>query len=246
MQNFKLLIEYDGTDYCGWQRQSSDRTIQGTIEAALNTMTKQSVVLMGSGRTDAGVHAVGQVANFRVDTRLTSEVFLRGLNSLLPPDIVIKECSPVHEDFHARYDAGSKVYDYRILNRTIRSALYRQHAWYIVSPLDLEVMRTAMAYLNGEHDFSAFQAAGGNQVHAVRRVMSLRLLEKDAADYVVFRIEANGFLRHMVRNIVGTLVDVGLGKTSPAGFEEILLSRDRAKAGITAPAQGLFLMEVRY
>jgi len=246
VQNFKLLIEYDGTAYSGWQRQTSDRTIQGTIEPALNTMTEQSVTLIGSGRTDAGVHAVAQVANFRVETRLTPDVFLRGLNGLLPGDIVVRDCSQVDEDFHARYDAKSKVYEYRILNHPIRAALFRQYAWHISTTLDLEAMRTAMEHLKGEQDFSAFQAAGGNQAHAVRTVMSLGLSEKDAEGHVVFSIEADGFLRHMVRNIVGTLVDVGLGKTSTAGFKDILLSKDRSKAGITAPAQGLFLLEVKY
>ncbi|MBW1895659.1 MAG: tRNA pseudouridine(38-40) synthase TruA [Deltaproteobacteria bacterium] len=245
-QNFKLLIEYDGTAYSGWQRQSSDRTIQGTIESALNTMTERSVALIGSGRTDAGVHAVAQVANFRVETRLAPDVFLRGLNGLLPADIVIRDCSRVDEDFHARYDAKSKVYEYRILNHPIRAALFRQYAWHISTPLNLEAVRTAMGHLKGEQDFSAFQAAGGNQAHAVRTVINPRLSEKDAESHVVFSIEADGFLRHMVRNIVGTLVDVGLGKTSPAGFKDILLSKDRSRAGITAPAQGLFLMEVKY
>lgn len=246
VQNFKLLIEYDGTSYSGWQRQASDRTIQGTIESALHTMTEQSVTLIGSGRTDAGVHAVAQVANFHVETRLAPDVFLRGLNGLLPGDIVIRECLQVDEAFHARYDARSKVYEYRILNHLIRPALFRQYAWHISTSLDLEAMKTAMGHLKGEQDFSAFQAAGGNQTHAVRTVMNLRLSDKDAEGYVVFSIEADGFLRHMVRNIVGTLVDVGLGKTSPTGFKDILLWRDRSKAGITAPAQGLFLMEVKY
>jgi tRNA pseudouridine38-40 synthase len=246
LQNFKLLIEYDGTAYSGWQRQASGRTIQGTIESALNTMTENSVTLIGSGRTDAGVHAVAQVANFRAETRLTSDVFLRGLNSLLPVDVVINDCSQVDKDFHARFDAKSKVYEYRILNHPIRAALFRQYAWHISTLLDVGAMRTAIDHLKGEQDFAAFQAAGGNQAHAVRTVMKLRLSDKDAKDYVVFSIEADGFVRHMVRNIVGTLVDVGLGKTSPAGFKDILLSKDRTRAGITAPAHGLFLMEVKY
>lgn len=246
MQNFKLLLEYDGTAYFGWQRQRVGRTIQGTVEAALNTMTERSVTLIGSGRTDTGVHAMGQVANFRAETRLTAGVFLRGLNSLLPSDIVIKDCTPVDESFHARYDAQSKTYDYRILNHPIRTALFRQYAWHISKPLDLEAMTRAALHLKGEHDFGAFQGAGGGTSGAVRNVMAVQLSEKDSRGYVVFRIEAGGFLRHMVRNIVGTLVDVGLGKISPQNFKEILLSRDRRQAGITAPAHGLFLMEVEY
>ena len=245
-QNFKLLIEYDGTAYSGWQRQSKESTVQGTIEAAIHTMTRQSVALIGSGRTDAGVHAVGQVANFQVETALTPDVFLRGLNSLVPDDIVIRACERVDESFHARYDARSKIYEYRILNRPIRSALGRHYAWHISKPLDLEAMKTAMLFLLGEHDFSAFQGIGSDPSHAVRTVTDARLSDRAEDGHVVFAIEATGFLRHMVRNIVGTLVDVGLGRTSPEGFKDILLSRDRGRAGITAPAQGLFLIEVKY
>ena len=246
MQNFKLTIEYDGTAYHGWQRQSSTRTIQGTIEAALQTITGESVTLLGSGRTDAGVHATGQVANFCLETRLTADVFAKGLNSLLPPDIVIKDCAAVNNVFHARYDARSKIYDYRILNRPTPAALFRQYAWHIRNPLDLEAMRTAMLCLRGQHNFSAFEATGSSRSHAVRTVTDVSLTGRDKDGYVVFSIEADGFLRHMARNIVGTLVDVGLGKISPQAFEDILLSRDRRQAGITAPALGLFLREVKY
>ncbi len=260
MQNFKLVIEYDGTAYHGWQRQSNIRTIQETIEAALRTMTGGSITLIGSGRTDAGVHAAGQVANFCLETRLTPDVFLKGLNSLLPSDIVIKDCAVADEKFHARYDALSKVYDFRILNRPIPAAIFRQYAWHIRKSLDLEAIRTAMLCLKGQHDFSAFEAVGSSRSHAVRTVIDVnlsghevklaphevKLAPKDVDGYVVFSIEANGFLRHMVRNIVGTLVDVGLGKISPEAFEGILMSRDRKQAGMTAPAYGLFLREVRY
>ncbi len=246
MQNFKLVIEYDGTAYHGWQRQNNICTIQETIEDALKTMTGQSVTLIGSGRTDAGVHATGQVANFCLETRLTSDVFARGLNSLLPPDIVIKDCTAVGEGFHARYDARSKVYDYRILNRPIPAALFRQYSWHIRPALDLDAMRTAMLWLKGQHDFSAFEATGSSRSHAVRTVIGVNLFGRDEDGYVAFSIEADGFLRHMVRNIVGTLVDVGLGKISPKGFEDVMISKDRRLAGITAPAHGLFLREVKY
>lgn len=246
MQNFKLVIEYDGTAYHGWQRQNNICTIQETIEDALKTMTGQSVTLIGSGRTDAGVHATGQVANFCLETRLTSDVFARGLNSLLPPDIVIKDCTAVGEGFHARYDARSKVYDYRILNRLIPAALFRQYSWHIKLSLDLDAMRTAMLWLKGQHDFSAFEATGSSRSHAVRTVIGVNLFGRDEDGHVVFSIEADGFLRHMVRNIVGTLVDVGLGKISPKGFEDVMISKDRRLAGITAPAHGLFLREVKY
>jgi tRNA pseudouridine38-40 synthase len=246
LPNFKLLVEYDGTAYHGWQRQSNTHTIQGTIEAALKTMTQRSVTLIGSGRTDAGAHAFGQVASFYVQTKLTPNVFLRGLNSLLPADIVIKDCVLVKEGFHARYDAQSKVYDYRMLNRPIPVAIFRQYAWHIRKPLDLEAMRAAVLCLKGQHDFAAFKAAGSSQRHAVRRVIEVSLTGKDPNGYVIFSIEADGFLRHMVRNIIGTLVDVGLGETSPEDFERILILKDRKQAGITAPAHGLFLQHVKY
>jgi tRNA pseudouridine38-40 synthase len=246
LQNFKLVIEYDGTAYQGWQRQNKGRTIQGTIEAALETMTGNPVTVIGSGRTDAGVHALNQVAGFRADTKLTAEIFKRGLNSLLPPDIVVKDCAVVDDAFHARYSARSKVYQYRILNRFTPAALYRQYAWHIKKPLDLDAMSKAITCLEGEHDFSAFEAAGSPRSDSVRTVIDTNLTGKDADGYVVFTVEANGFLRYMVRNVVGTIVDVGLGKLSPEGFEDILIAKDRRKAGITAPAHGLVLKEVKY
>ena len=246
MQNFKLTIEYDGTEYHGWQRQKDFRTVQATIEDALETMIGHQVTVIGSGRTDAGAHALNQVANFLVDTTLTADIFKKGLNSLLPADIVIRDCRAVDDRFHARYDAWSKVYDYRILNRPIPTALFRRYAWHIRKTLDLNAMSEAMLCLKGEHDFSAFEAAGSPRANAVRTAIDVNLTAKDKDGYVVFTIEANGFLRCMVRNIVGTLVDVGLGRISPEGFQGILTSRDRKQAGITAPPHGLFLREVKY
>jgi tRNA pseudouridine38-40 synthase len=246
LHNFKLVVEYDGTAYRGWQRQKNDPTVQGAIEAALETMTGQWVTVIGSGRTDAGAHAKGQVANFLIDTKLTPEIFKKGLNSLFAGDIVIKDCEAVDHSFHARYDVLSKVYDYRILNRPTRAALFRQYAWHIKNSLDHDAMNNAMLCLKGQHDFSAFEATGSPRSHAARTVMAVGLTARDADGYVVFSIEADGFLRCMVRNIVGTLVDVGLGKISPKDFGNILISKDRKRAGITAPAHGLFLREVKY
>jgi len=245
-RNFKLVMEYDGTGYHGWQRQKEIPTIQGTIETQLKTMTGQSVTVIGSGRTDAGVHAFNQVANFVADTKLTPDIFKKGLNGLLPADIVIKECQEVDDAFHARYDALSKTYDYHLLNRPVRAALLRQFAWHIRKALDESAMRVAMECLKGEHDFSAFEAVGSPRSHSVRTALHADLTAKDSKGYLVFSIEANGFLRSMVRNIVGTLVDVGIGKMSPEGFQDVLTSKDRKQAGITAPAQGLFLREVKY
>lgn len=243
--NFKLIIEYDGSRFCGWQRQKKDRTVQGEIEKALLTMTGQQVVLNGSGRTDAGVHALGQVANFHCDTRLTADILLKGLNSLLAEDVVIKECRQVPDAFHARFDVKSKRYRYRILNRPIPGALLRQYVWFVRKKLDTGAMRTAIGHIVGRHDFKAFEGSGSPRSSTVRTVMAAGLAEPQS-DYLDIEVEAEGFLRYMVRNIVGTLVDVGLAKMTPGDFKAVLQSRSRDRAGITAPPQGLCLIEVRY
>jgi len=244
-KNFRLIIEYDGSAYHGWQRQTGDRTIQQTIEAALAEMTGQRPKLIGSGRTDAGVHALGQVANFHCDTALRPQAFLGGLNSLLPDDVVIRECRRVGDGFHARYDATGKTYAYRLVNRDLPGAIGRQYEWWVRMPLNREAMAAAAQGLTGTHDFSAFEGAGSPRSHATRTVTEAVLQGADE-DRLVFRISADGFLRFMVRNIVGTLVDVGLGKTPPAEVERILRSQDRSQAGVTAPPHGLFLMSVQY
>jgi len=243
--NFRLLIEYDGTDYHGWQRQKNGRTIQGEIERALAKMTGQQLILNGSGRTDAGVHALGQVANFRCDTKLTPKIFQNGLNSLLNRDIVIRDCQQTGENFHARYDAKSKRYRYRILNAPIPSAIHRRYAWFIRKKLDTDAMRAAVSHIMGKHDFAAFEGAGSPRAHTIRSVLNANFTESDHG-HLHFEIEADGFLRFMVRNIVGTLTDVGLGKLAPDDFRRILLSKDRNQAGITAPPHGLFLVCVMY
>lgn len=245
MPNFKITVEYDGTAYHGWQRQVVDRTIQGEIENALMTMTSDSVTVIGSGRTDAGVHALNQVANFRCATSLTPEAFLKGLNSLLPEDIVITSCKEVPEKFHARYDAKSKVYHYRILNRLLPAAISRQYTWHIRKKLNLSAMQEALRCVIGNHDFKSFEGSGSPRADTVRCILSADLIKTDDG-YTVLMIEGNGFLKFMVRNIVGTLVDVGHGKITPDDFKQILVSKDRDLAGITAPAHGLFLMEVKY
>lgn len=244
-KNFKLTIEYDGSAYCGWQRQTNDPTIQGEIEKALLTMTGQKVNLIGSGRTDAGVHAFGQVANFHCNTDLTPEVFQRGLNSLLPEDIIIKEICLVENAFHSRYHAKQKTYAYHIENCNIPSAIGRQYAWFIRKPLDYDAIRSAIEHIIGTHDFKSFEGSGSPRGHTTRSVIDATLTKKNDTQ-VVFKITANGFLRFMVRNIVGTLADVGLGKISSDAFKEILLSKDRSKASATAPPHGLFLMQVIY
>jgi tRNA pseudouridine38-40 synthase len=245
LKNFKITIEYDGTDYHGWQRQAKDRTIQGEIEKALMTIMGSKITLTGAGRTDAGVHAFGQVANFHCRPALDPHVFQKALNSLLPKDIVITRCTRVSEKFHARYDVKSKSYHYRILNRDLPAAIFRKYAWHIPKNLNLGAMAKILCYIIGTHDFKAFQGTGSPRANTVRSVMHADL-EKMDEGYLVFKIQGNGFLRFMVRNIVGTLVDVGLGKITPKDFHNILLSKDRNLAGITAPAHGLFLMNVNY
>jgi len=244
-RNFRMTIEYDGTDFHGWQRQRSDRTVQAEIEAALFTMTRQKIAIHGSGRTDAGVHACGQVASFRCETRLAPEDFKNGLNGLLPADVVVAECRQAPDAFHARYSAASKVYRYRILNRALPSAVDRRFSWHVRAPLDLAAMARGAEQLVGTHDFSSFEAAGSPRSHS-RRTVYTAAWERPAKDRLRFTIEADGFLRCMVRNIVGTLVEIGAGKRCPEDIEQILGAADRAQAGPTAPAKGLFLIEVRY
>jgi tRNA pseudouridine38-40 synthase len=245
LNTFKMTVEYDGTDFHGWQRQKNDRTVQETVEKALAVMTREQVVVIGSGRTDAGVHALGQVAGFKTRTRLDAHSFFRGLNSLLPPDVVVRRCEAVPNAFHARFDVKAKHYRYRILNRDIAPAVGRRFVWHIRKPLDTAAMADAAAALLGSHDFKAFEGTGSPRSHSVRAVTVSRLLAS-GGDHLTYDIEANGFLRFMVRNIVGTLVEVGLGKLSANEIQKILQSKDRSRAGSTAPPQGLFLMKVMY
>lgn len=243
-RNIKLTIEYDGTSYQGWQRQKNVPTIQKAIEDAISYMTHEKIKVIAAGRTDSGVHALNQVANFHTHSKIPVDGFVKGLNSLLPPDIVIKDASSVPMDFHARYNCRTKTYDYYILNQTTPSAIHRNYSWFVPQILRLAPMRRCLKLIIGKHDFSSFQAAGSSTKDSIREVYGANLKKQN--DLICLSIEANGFLRHMVRNIVGTLVDVGTGKKSPSDFTAILASKNRALAGATAPSQGLFLGEVRY
>jgi len=206
MRNLKLVIEYDGTAYSGWQRQAPGfPTIQQTLEETIEKMFQEKVTLLSAGRTDAGVHAMGQVAHFRTESRLENRGILLGLNSLLPPDISIKSVEEIDMNFHSRYSAVSKVYLYRVLNSRTRSGLNRNCAWFVHEPLDLEAMREAACHLKGRHDFSAFCAANNESVTFERTVMNLDV-KRTPEDIILFQVEADGFLKYMVRNIVGTLV----------------------------------------
>ena len=244
MRNIKLTIEYDGTGYQGWQVQPEVRTIQGTIEGKLAQITGEQVRLIASSRTDTGVHALGQVANFKTHTLLDARSFLKALNSLLPDNIRVKDVEEVDEAFHARFSAKGKIYEYRILNGRFPTTFHRHFSWFVPGRLDLARMREAAMKLAGRHDCSSFCSGGSMHTTAIRDIYEVNVERRRG--FVVIRIEANAFLRHMVRNIVGTLVEVGRGKVTPCQFGGILEARDRRRAGIAAPAHGLFLVRVKY
>ncbi len=245
MKNIKMIIAYDGGNYNGWQLQAADATIQGAIESALGRILNLPTRVIGSGRTDAGVHALNQVAHFATESTLELASLHRGINSLLPPDIVIKEMTEAPQDFHARYSARSRVYQYLIWNNRMRSPFYRRFSWQVHDGLDVETMRQTSGCLMGWHDFASFQGSGSMCRTSEREVMRFTVRGRSGG-WIIFAIEANSFLRHMVRNIVGTLVEVGRGGMTSEEFRAILDARDRSRAGITAPPQGLFLKEVRY
>ena len=245
MRNVKLIIAYDGTDYKGWQIQTSAPTIQGIIEEKLGIILNQQTRVTGSGRTDAGVHALNQVAHFITNSKIETESLKKGLNSLLPPDIVVKELSEVDADFHARYSAKSRIYKYLIWRGDTFSPFYRRFSWQMHYQLDLEEMRKAAECLVGLHDFASFQGTGSASLSSEREIMRFTIRGR-AKGWIVTTIEASGFLRHMVRNIMGTLIEVGKGSMTVAEFRDIFESKDRSRAGITAPPQGLFLKKVKY
>lgn len=244
-RNIKLILEYDGTRYHGWQRQKKGDTIQAVLEDRLHRMTGEPVRVIGSGRTDAGVHALHQVCNFFTQSGITPGSFKRGLNSLFPPDIFVREAEQVSLDFHSRYSVKSKVYEYRIWNMEEPDIFLRDFTWHVHDRLDLEEIKRCLAVLIGRHDFSSFRSSGSGNENPARNMIKSELHGPE--DGVLrFLFEAEGFLRHMVRNIIGTLIDVGRGKISKEEFEEIFHARDRRKAGIKAPPQGLFLTMVKY
>jgi tRNA pseudouridine38-40 synthase len=244
-KNIRLIIGYDGTGYFGWQRQTNRLTIQGTIEEKIEMMVREPVTLIGAGRTDAGVHALHQVGNFRVSSAITPPVFLKALNSLLPDDIIIEDAAYVPLDFHARYNAMSKVYEYRIYNEKLRSPFLRHYAWHIPGLLDLQAMGKCLEAIEGTHDFSYFCPARDRKADPVRNMIGTDLKEQQD-NLLFFNFEANGFLRHMVRNIVGMIVKVGLGKMSVARFSELVNSRGDGHPSAKAAPGGLYLKQVKY
>jgi tRNA pseudouridine38-40 synthase len=245
VRHIRLVVEYDGTQLCGWQRQANGPTVQGHLEAALGKLLAHEAAVVGASRTDAGVHARGQVASFRTARAIPLHGIRRGLNSLLPRQIAVREAAEVPADFHPRFSATSKHYRYTILARPDRSPRWRDRAWHHPEPLSIEAMAAAAAPLLGEHDFAAFRAAGCTAVTTTRRVDAIDLSVPDP-ELLVVDVRGNAFLRNMVRILVGTLAEVGAGRRAPGQVAEILDSRDRTRAGITAPAHGLELMEVCY
>ncbi|MBQ1509559.1 MAG: tRNA pseudouridine(38-40) synthase TruA [Selenomonadaceae bacterium] len=244
-RNIRLTVAYDGTNYHGFQRQRPPVVaVQNVLEAKLQTVFGDSIELAASGRTDAGVHAYGQVVNFFTDGRIPVERIPLAVNSLLPDDIVVLEAAEADFDFSARHSAKSKTYIYRIQRGSFPNPFTRNYAWYVGRPLDIHAMREALAMVLGTHDFTSFRASGGAPMSPVRTMYRAEIGEK--GDLLEITIHGNGFLYHMVRNMVGTLVNVGLGRISIAGFREILEARDRKKASPTAPPQGLYLFSVEY
>ena len=240
----KMVLEYDGTAYHGWQVQPNGRTVQECVEEVLARLTGTRCRVVGAGRTDAGVHAEAQVAHCRLRTRLSAVELHRGLNALLPDDVVVHAVEEAPPGFHARRSALDKSYRYVILNRGHASALHRNRCWHVRRPLDTAAMERAASYLPGRRDFSCFRAADCCAGNAVREVRELSVERR--GEWITVRVRADAFLKHMVRNIVGTLVEVGRGKMAPEEMADLLASRDRRRAGPTAPACGLFLERVRY
>jgi tRNA pseudouridine38-40 synthase len=246
----KLTIEYDGTDLVGWQRQPAGTSVQGLLEDALAAFEGAPVTVHGAGRTDAGVHALAQVASVALTATHETAAIQRGLNAVLPSSVRVVSIEDAPPGFHARFDATGKVYEYRIVNAPFISPFLVRHAWHVPQPLDVEAMRVAGRALLGRHDFAAFQGAGSDVRDTVRTIESIDWREKAGAMRetapLAIVLTADGFLRHMVRSIVGTLVEVGVGRWPPAEVAGILNSRDRGRVGRTAPPDGLFLVQVRY
>lgn len=244
MPRYKLTIEYDGTAYSGWQRQPNLPTIQACLDDACKSITQTDISVTGAGRTDAGVHALGQVASFQSDKMLSAEDWTRALNAVLPKDICILSTEMVSDDFHARYSARAKTYEYRILNRRERSALARDRAWHIRTRLDVAALTHAAGLLIGRHDFSSFQ---GHPTDTEDPVCDLMRLDVTETGHIIrLQAKADRFLKQMVRAIVGTLVEVGQGKRPAESLKDILAAKDRRAAGYTAPPHGLYLVKVEY
>jgi tRNA pseudouridine38-40 synthase len=244
-RTIRLVLEYDGTDLCGWQRQLNGPTVQQHVEEALELMLGAPAQVTGASRTDSGVHALGQVAAFRTESSIPAFGFRRGLNGHLPPSIAVIEADEVPESFHPRFDARGKHYRYALLMRQERSPIDRDRAWHVPVPVDIGAMREAAAHLIGEHDFAAFRATGCGAKTTQREITEVTISDI-APDRLHIDVRGNAFLRNMVRIVAGTLVDVGHSRLAPSQMAEIITARDRTRAGQTAPAHGLTLVQVFY
>lgn len=244
MRNIKLTIEYNGKDFNGWQKQPNKLNIQGEIERAIYNITKEEVDLIGSGRTDAGVHAFGQIANFKTNSNISIEKMAIAINSQLKNSIVVKKAEEVDERFHSRYNAKRKTYRYVINNTEYGSAIYRNLEYHFPIKLNVEKMQEAAKYFEGEHDFKAFKSSGTSGKNSVRTIYKAEV--RTDGERILIELTGNGFLYNMVRIISGTLLDVGLGKIEPSEIEDIINSKDRTRAGKTLPAHGLYLVKVNY
>ena len=244
LKNWLMIIEYDGARYCGWQTQPNGPSIEAELVGALKVMLREPVKITGAGRTDAGVHARGQAANFRTEVDLEPDRLRWQLNAVLPKDIVVRRIHGVPDDFDARRSASSRTYSYAFLNRPYPSAFLSRHSWWVSRPLAIDEMQAGAAALIGSHDFSGFTVAKEGPM--TRNVKSIEITEADSGGLVVIRITANAFLHHMVRLIVGTLIEVGVGKLPASAVGEILVAADVRRAGPRAPAKGLTLERVEY
>ena len=244
MPTVKLILEYDGSRYAGWQRQPDQPTIQEAVETAVLQLTQETVSVIGAGRTDSGVHALGQVASFRIERPWTPREWIRGMNARLPEDIAVRSAEVLPDDFHARYAARGKLYEYRILNRGERPAVDRAYVWHVHKTLDQQAMEQAATFLVGSHDFSSFEGSLTDNEDPVCDLRQLSVSRQ--GDLLTIHAYADRFLKHMVRSIVGTLVEVGHAKRKPEAVKTILAAKDRTAAGRTAPPQGLFLVRVDY
>lgn len=243
-RNIRIVLAYDGTPYLGWQVQPQGPTIQSVLQDSLKIITGEQLLVKGSGRTDAGVHALGQVANFHTVSTMNPQAFVRALNSVLPPAIAVVGADEVDMTFDSQFSTVNKLYRYRVFNSAVRSPFELGRAWHINTALDVDSMSCSASMLLGSNDYSSFRATGCVARSAVRTMSRCEIIRDH--DVISFEFEADGFLRHMVRNIVGTLVDVGRGRFSTGRFAEIVAARDRARAGIAAPPHGLYLVRVDY
>ena len=245
MRNIKMTVEYDGSRYKGFQRlKDNDMTIQGKIETVLSKMTNEDIEIIGSGRTDMGVHALGQVVNFKTNSTDSIEKIQKYLYEYLPEDIVIRNIEETSERFHSRYNAKSKVYLYRIDNNKFHSTFNRRYSYHVEKKLDIDLMIKGSKFLIGEYDFTSFASSKSKKKSNVREIYSIEI--KENKNLIEIYIEGNGFLYNMVRIIAGALVDVGLGKKSPEDIKTMLEAKNRSKASDTAPSKGLFLYKVNY